>query len=376
MPPTEPPSNVRGRVVAYAAADQGYSSEHERVTRLEMARRIAELKGYDYAGTYDASSSGSAPLYFVPSATLVGRQALALGIQGCDDLFGGVVPQAFVATKSISHPLLHPAAAAPLGWNPDFTAQLGDAVLAGFTAFSFDDARAAGLRLLQDGPVRIKPVRATGGRGQLVARTGDELESGLASMDPQEIRDHGLVLEENLDEVTTFSVGQVSVGATTASYFGFQRLTANNAGEAVYGGSDLTVVRGDFEALMALEAADEIRHAVDQARRYDAGAKRCFPGLFASRNNYDIVRGRDAAGRWRSAVLEQSWRLGGASGAELAALEVFRDQPQRQCVIARTVEVFGESADPPAGATVYFRGIDPVVGPLTKYTEVLDHVDA
>ena len=43
-----------------------------------------------------------------------------------------------------------------------------------------------------------------------------------------------------------------------------------------------------------------------------------FPGLFASRCNYDVVTGADGVGKHHSGVLEQSWRAGGASGAEIA----------------------------------------------------------
>ena len=85
-----------------------------------------------------------ATFYFVPSCTLNGDEAAALGIHGPDDLFGGVVPHAFVATKAISHPLVAPDAAALPGWNPAFAARVGDAVLDGYTAFNPDDARRAG----------------------------------------------------------------------------------------------------------------------------------------------------------------------------------------------------------------------------------------
>ena len=152
--------------------------------------------------------------------------------------------------------------------------------------------------------------------------------------------------------------------------FGFQRLTHNNRGAEVYGGSALTVVRGDFDALLAQDVSPEIRLAIGQARRYNAAVIACYPGFFASRNNYDIVLGRDAAGRSRSGVLEQSWRLGGATGAEIAALEIFRNQPGRDRVCASAIEIFGESPPPPMHATVYFCGNDPRVGRLTKYTVV------
>ncbi len=75
------------------------------------------------------------------------------------------------------------------------------------------------------------------------------LDAALAALDPAELAHHGLVLEEDLTEVTTYSVGQVSVAGLVASYWGTQRLTPDNRGAAVYGGSDLVVARGGFEAL-------------------------------------------------------------------------------------------------------------------------------
>ena len=57
----------------------------------------------------------------MPSDTLVGLEAArALGVNSEHDLFGGVVPHAFVATKVITHPLVRPRAPAPAGWAHGF----------------------------------------------------------------------------------------------------------------------------------------------------------------------------------------------------------------------------------------------------------------
>jgi hypothetical protein len=168
--------------------------------------------------------------------------------------------------------------------------------------------------------------------------------------------------------VKTYSVGQVRVAELVATYYGTQRLTRANSGASVYGGSELVFVRGDFDSLLGLDLSEEARLAVAQACAYDAAAMHLFPGLFASRRNYDVVRGVGPDGRQRSGVLEQSWRIGGASGAEVAALEAFRAEPALQAVRASTVEMYGESEEPPPHAAVYFCGIDEQVGPITKYT--------
>ena len=368
----ERPRPPRGVVVVHSLGGHGFAHRHERETRTGLAERLAALKGFAFAGDHDPSAAHPGPVYFVPSDTLVGIEAArALGIHGEDDLFGGVVPHAFVATKAITHPLVAPDARAPAGWCGDLGSRLGDAVLLGSSVFAPEDARRAGARLLERGPVRLKPVRATGGRGQRVASDTAELDAALAAMDAGELSGHGLVLEEDLSAVTTHSVGQVRVAGLVATYWGTQRLTPDNTGEAAYGGSDLLVARGGFEALLALGLGEEARLAVARARAYDAAAMGCFPGMFASRRNYDVVGGLDAAGRRRCGVLEQSWRVGGASGAEIAALEAFGADPALRVVRASTAEVYGEGAPPPPpGATVYFRGVDERVGPITKYATV------
>ena len=108
------------------------------------------------------------------------------------------------------------------------------------------------------------------------------------------------------------------------------------------------------------------------ARSYHGAAFACFAGMFASRCNYDVVQGRDASGRQLAGVLEQSWRIGGASGAEVAALQALCDEPGRSRVRAATVEVHAPDAAVPVGATLTFQGIDEHVGPITKYVHLLD----
>jgi hypothetical protein len=309
----------------------------------------------------------------VPSDTLQAAAAQRLGILGEDDLFGGVVPHPFVATKAITHPLVSSSAAAPSGWSENFASLVDAAVLPGYTAFSGPDVLAAGEKLLALGPVRVKPVGETGGHGQKVVADVRALAACLAELENAALVEQGVVLEHNLDKVETLSVGQVRVAGILASYHGRQRLTQDNTGAVAYGGSDLTVVRGDFHALLATLPPGPVRKAVDQALAYDAAVRACFPGFFSSRINYDVAQGLRADGEWCSGVLEQSWRIGGATGAELAALEAFHTQRELRAVRASCIEKFGPLEPLPASATEYFQGEDPEVGPLTKYAMV--HID-
>jgi hypothetical protein len=365
--PDSPPSVSRS-VVTWNVDPRGFCSEHERVTRTHFARRLADLMGCSFAGAYDARHPYRGAPYFVPSDTVTDpAQARAMGIAGVNDLFGGVVPHAFVATKAISHPLPDAHASRPAGWSVRFASEIGDAALPGFSCFSVEEARRAGRALLADGSVRVKPVIATGGRGQFVVASIDALDRCIDAMDEAAIAAHGLVLETNLEDPRTRSVGQLTVAHMMVSYCGEQRTIRDNTGAEVYGGSDLTLVRGDFDALIAgVAPSPPLRRAIEQARRYHRAVADCYCGFFASRVNYDVAQGADGRGRWRSGVLEQSWRVGGATGAEIAALEAFQDDPARQRVRASCFEVYG-SAPVPAGAIVAYQGIDPEIGPLSKY---------
>lgn len=365
-------------MVAYPHAPGEDVRCHEHVTRQVIAQKLARVKGCSYAGDYDPAARYPGAVYFVPRDTLVGLDAArALGIRSEDDFFGGVVPRPYVATKTITHPIADGAARKPAGWSSAFAREVHAAVLPGWSAFSIEDAARAGRRLLEQGPVRVKPALGIGGRGQTLVEDAVALDAALEAIDPAEIACYGVALERHLSDVTTYSVGQVRVSGIVASYFGTQKLTKDNRGASVYGGSDLTVARGGYEALLALDIDDAARNAVAQARVYDAAAERCFHGFAASRRNYDIVRGRGPEGGIVSGVLEQSWRIGGASGAEIAALEAFRANPALNVVRAECSEVYGVGcAFPPPASTIYFRGVDPAVGYITKYTTLEPYADA
>lgn len=372
-PQGAPDTSEAGYVMEWVIDPANYCSEHELITRRALAGRIAGLRGMQYFGAVSRRPPPPGPLYFVPSDTVESHRAQAIGIRSENDFFGGAVPFPYVATKAITHPLHHPDAACPRDWVESFAPRIGNCVLPGYSAFSEEDARLAGRTLLRGGDVRVKPVRATGGNGQTVVRDAASLDRTLASV--AHMNTDGVVLERNLREPRTLSIGQVKVGALTMSYYGLQRLTRNHRGHWVYGGSDLTAVRGGFDALNAMPLKPSLRLAIEQAAVYHAAVVESYPGFMASRINYDVAQGPDDAGKWCSGVLEQSWRVGGATGAEVAALEVFKSQPERSLVRASCFEVFGET-DLPPGACVNYSGHDPDVGRLTKYSFVEAHADA
>ncbi|WP_420793394.1 DUF3182 family protein [Pseudomonas rubra] len=345
--------------------------EHEHSVHLKLAERLAQL--FDT----EVVEPGKPPtarenFYYLPTETLIGTEHYRdMGIAAATDLFGGLVSQPYMATKAISHPLLTDARF-PLGWTDDFARLAQDALLRGYSVFSLSDAVRAAQLLLREGPLRFKPVRATAGRGQRVITSMKALEQALEGMDEQEIALCGLTLEENLSQVQTFSVGQALVAGILCSYYGTQQLTHDHQGEEIYGGSDLVLVRGDYDALLQLELEDHLRLAITQARTYEQAALQAFPGFIASRRNYDVARGLNSQGKIRSGVLEQSWRVGGASSAEVLALQAFAADPALNRVRASTHEAF-DAPPLPADATVFYQGDDSELGRVCKYARIRDY---
>src|SRR5688500_10086314 len=160
------PRAGRGVVVQYPRTSGNDPQSHESVTRAAIARKVATIKGYDYVEQYEPASRHDCHVYFVPDDTLTLAHARELGISSEHDLFGGVVPYPFAATKTITHPVVDADAYVPEGWSHELARRMQAVALPGFAAFKVADALRAGSRMLERGPVRIKPARGIGGNGQ------------------------------------------------------------------------------------------------------------------------------------------------------------------------------------------------------------------
>jgi len=127
------------------------------------------------------------------------------------------------------------------------------------------------------------------------------------------------------------------------------------------------VCAGSWEDLLTVVVEENVRFGVLQGRVYDE-AMAAYPGFVASRRNYDIGQGFDNQSVWRSGVFESSWRIGGASPAELLAIKAFLEDPDLSMLEACHYEKFGELQDIPTNSIVHFRGDDPQAGTVVRYT--------
>lgn len=363
--------NRNKTVVAYSINPQ--APLHEVETNRALARWLARIMGCEFGGSYDPGQHAGRDLYLLPTQTLVGGETLRrLGVTGADDLWGGYVEHDFICTKAITHGLLNKYAVAPTGWSPLFAKLSRGVVLDGISVFSLKDARPAAEHMLYAGPIRFKPIHACAGRDQRVIETLAQFDEIVAAPDAQALFSDGVVLEQNLRDVKTQSVGQSRIDGKLISYCGVQHLTRDSEGLQVYGGSDLLVVQGGYIELLRLDLPDDVREAVRLAQVFDDAANQAYPGFFASRRNYDIAQGLDVGGRPRGGVLEQSWRMGGASSAELAALQVFVEEPATSVVRVSSVETYVEQPLP-AGAVEVYRGPAHNGDFLLKYATVHSH---
>jgi hypothetical protein len=129
-------------------------------------------------------------------------------------------------------------------------------------------------------------------------RNATELKAALQQFDDRPADRWSLVVELNLvEDVTTYSIGEVCLSGITISYWGTQRTTINNSGETAYGGSQLNIVRGGFDNVVSIAPNDEVKRAVAAAQAFDRAAVECYPELFASRRNYDGAIGHDQRGQ-------------------------------------------------------------------------------
>ncbi|MGH8384004.1 MAG: DUF3182 family protein [Pseudomonas sp.] len=362
------PTGRKKLVVAHSVHPD--APKHEVETNRALARWLARILGLKYGGSYDPQQHGGRDLYLLPTQTLVGAAAAQeLGVKGPEDLWGGYVEHDFICTKAISHGLLNHQAHAPQGWAPLFSERVRSVVLDGLSVFAFEDARPAAEHLLYTGPIRLKPIHACAGRGQEVIESLDQFDKILARPDAKALFCEGVVLEQDLDQVITHSVGQSFIGNRLMSYCGDQYLTEDAHGEQVYGGSNLLVVQGDYDDLLKLDLPDDVQLAIQQAQVFDSAADEAYPGFYASRRNYDIAQGMASDGKQRSGVLEQSWRMGGASSAEVAALQSFVNDPQMRAIRVSSVETYIDQALPVDAIEVY-RGPAQNSDFLLKYVTV------
>ncbi|MCR0985027.1 DUF3182 family protein [Roseomonas populi] len=201
------------------------SNEHDRASRHVLLTRIAGLLSVPLLPAVEAAQAADRAVFLVPGDTIEVTPGHGLGALSPSRILGGILPAMFVGTKAIAHGLVDPAAACPPEWSHWMAEETSDCVLRGYTAFTRNDAFRAGRLLLTHGPARLKDVCGKAGLSQAVVRNEAELAAALALEDPDSLARCGLVLEQDLVDVITYSVGSAQLRGERISYWGQQNLT-------------------------------------------------------------------------------------------------------------------------------------------------------
>ncbi|GCE51167.1 uncharacterized protein DUF3182 [Thermosporothrix hazakensis] len=357
-------------------------SHHHVIKRNESyIQRLVEAYQWTYGGEYQGEHTAAEPPFFFPHDILLMslKTAADMGIRSSDDFYGGLVPEPFLATKVIMHPLVSAHAQRPRGWSDQFAESRREAVPVGFAAFSKEDAREAGRLLLAEaGAVRAKDPTRASGRGQTVIRSLAELEALLARLDDEKLACNGYIFERNLLQARTLCVGMSRINGDIISYYGKQRqIEDKETQEVEYGGTDLVAVRGEYEELARLLPFDEyLQQAIKQVAAFHR-ALSLYEEIVVSRMNVDVVQGYDEkSGQWFSILTDPSFRAGGAP--DLVALaELRKHQHVRKVVVSGYNTYYQENEEPPViptGATIHFHGKDEAFLP-EKYMLIYSKVE-
>ncbi len=316
-----------------------------------VAERIAGVLG---GAVTSLNEAGEDP-YFMPFAAVHESLAYEKGITGEGDVYGGIVRDLAHADKAILHELPEQRSSHPLWYSRAFAKSVGGVVLPGFTSFSVKDATRA-FDVMQDRGLaaRFKDPSSTGGIGQFLVRSRDELEEALTPY-KDKIPEVGAVLEADLEDHQTVTVGYVDMNGHPYSWYGRPYDVQHN-GMTRFGGNELTVVRGAIKNLMRFATDPRDHLAIRQAAHvFDAYS---LLGATITRATLDAVQGTGSNGEFLSGITDPSLRPSASSAAEIRAVEAFIANPDAEVVKTRLTYDYNKTIPTDGSAGELFVGHD------------------
>lgn len=223
-------------------------------------------------------------------------------------------------TKTLLHPVFgNPK---PEAHDVSFAEEVKDTVLPGFSAFTKKSALQTYIKLFRNDEtnVRFKHPKKSDSDGQTVVHSTEETRKIITTHFDSEDENLGLVLETNVIDPQTISIGEIVIGGVTYSRIGFQDEVENNEGNTVFGGGVVHVIEGSLSDLVSKRDGDNdaITLALRQAHTVlEAVRSR------TTTSNYiacDVIQGTDVSGNLISGVTDLTLRTGGMTGAELIAI--------------------------------------------------------
>lgn len=293
-----------------------------------VAREIATILGRPFYGEIALDSLVSAKEhYVVPVKTIRKEEAMALGLNDAGDFYGVVVDHLGHVGKAILHETKE--AKTPKFYSKMFAAMVEDLVLPGATAFSFEQALEAGVELTgRFGQTRLKQTDKSDGQGQFEIKNSRDLERALNEVGEAEVQSKGIVLEPNLMNRITISVGFAQIGEEKFGTLVEQRndIDPDDSRDRFLGGY-LVVARGGMEKLLPLCSSETERRAVRTATKFVDKYSGLDPII--SRISLDYLVGETVRGRQSLAgITDITGRLGGNCPALVLAIKEMKNRPE------------------------------------------------
>lgn len=275
--------------------------------------------------------------YVVPGATLTSGQADQLLIAAENDFYGTAAPTMDHVGKSILHRSM--SERYPGFYSPEFAqeAESMGLVLPGYTGFAKEEIQQA-FMCVDSRPLlyRLKVPNESDGNGQYRINDTEHLVSLLSQIDAESIAQHGMVIEPDLRNKSTVSVGHFALGDDSYSFVANQTGEMIDGRDVYLGGNDIIVARGELQNLMDMlhQLGDERFESVAKGKAFFQLYAKHYP-LLSSRMSVDVLSGSHPDFGQISGVTDITGRLGGLCPATTLAALHLQENPHQAAVGAQ-----------------------------------------
>ena len=342
-------------------------AEHILQRNGRLAASLAEAQGF----SHDNPVSHLDPYHFLPTP-ITQEQGEKHGMKSADDFYGAMVDYLQHADKGQLHEVVPDAENIPAHYSAEFARAVREVVLPGYTAYSQEDAIKAYLKLKKElsdkEKIRLKDPSASDCDRQFVLESEAHLRAILDRIFHPFPFENGLVLEQNLNDVSTITGGKVRVNGSTYQFIGNQVETSipspKGGRKTVYGGGDLLVTNSYISQDMLTPSQQEL--TLRLGRTYDAYST-LAPHV--SRISFDMVSGHDSHGNEAHGITDPTMRVGGNDPSVIESMHHLNDS--NRIVKAQTRLVYTSTKKPlPFNGTLYLDMADIKI--VTRVIEVVE----
>lgn len=292
-----------------------------------VAGLIAGYLGIPFLSDELRSARDLRSSYLVPPKTREIAGIKKQGVESSADFYGHAAEYLEHADKSVFHTLI--SRSNPGFYSEAFARSVQPFVLPGVSIFDVQDIEKGYEKMAAgDYDVRLKLANESNGLGQFVMKNRSQAKEIGNQLDSELLRKKGAVLEPNLLNPHTISVGYGIYGKDQYSFIALQKNgEIDSEGRSRYMGATVRVVRGDLRNLSKVTKNQEenlaIRSCTSFRDRYES-----FDSI-SSRLSFDYLFGEDKLGKTHSGVTDITARLGGTCPALILSAQDLKDNPQK-----------------------------------------------